>query len=406
MGSARVWLPIVLCVTVIWTMSRYGTVPDLTPWLTIQQTMILGHIALYSCLGFFAARYLSRRLGIYGATGLILSTALCAMFGIGDELHQRFVENRSADLDDLVADLVGGFVGSLLYVGWAAVTGSARKSEGQAAVQGEVAPPHRAAGLTLFLLFLFPVVVYSGIAAAIPGFLAEEVPLLAKRLLSQYIGSSVPAHPAEESLSADHVVSTEDKSRKVIGMAPDQRGALSSQSVHKTDGGAETPGRDTMASLPPKDVGPPVVEASQQPSRPQEPEKQAAAERAKTDLQHRVEHLSGLYKELAELETKEIQMVAYGPDYPPRLALREKIEVFREKILRSERDPIPPEMVARIKTQYTAVFKNELSRLEIKDLHMSKYSRHYPPRALLQEKMEFLRKKIVETEEGPHPPAR
>jgi hypothetical protein len=363
--------------------------------------MILGHIALYSCLGFFTASYLSRRLAISGATGLILSTALCAMFGIGDELHQRFVENRSADLDDLVADVVGGFIGGLLYLGWAAVIGGARKSESQAVVQAEVTQPHRAAGLTLFLLFLLPVIVYSGVAAAIPGFLTEEVPLLAKRLLSQYIGSSVPAHPAKDSLSADHVVSTEDKSRKVNRLVPDQREAP--QVVPRREDGAETLARDTVVSLPPKNVGPPVVEALQQPSRQQEHDKQAAADRAKTDLQHRVEHLSGLYKEMAELETKEMQMVAYGPDYPPRVALREKIEVFRETILRLERDPLPPEMVARIKTQYAAVFKNELSRLEIKDLHMSKYSRHYPPRALLLEKMEFLRKRIVETEAGFHP---
>ena len=52
---------------------------------------------------------------------VIISTVLAAIYGTTDELHQLLTPNRSSDVWDVVADTVGGFVGSfgyMLVAGW------------------------------------------------------------------------------------------------------------------------------------------------------------------------------------------------------------------------------------------------------------------------------------------------
>jgi VanZ family protein len=38
------------------------------------------------------------------------------LYGLSDEFHQSFVPGRTADLDDILADSVGGFVGVVLAI--------------------------------------------------------------------------------------------------------------------------------------------------------------------------------------------------------------------------------------------------------------------------------------------------
>jgi len=46
---------------------------------------------------------------------LILSVLLSSLYGIGDEIHQYFVPYRSADLMDVLADILGSFIGVYIY---------------------------------------------------------------------------------------------------------------------------------------------------------------------------------------------------------------------------------------------------------------------------------------------------
>ncbi|GEM_PF-1642902 len=397
MVGLSIWLPLVICAAVIWFISQYGTVPDLTPWLTAQHTMIAGHIGLYACLGFFAARYLAFGLRLPGVLVLVFSTALCATLGIADELHQRLVEGRSADLDDLLADFVGGFIGSLVYLGLVALTRRIRSAEDREAVAVDIARPKRALGLALILLVLLPMFMYSGIPASVFRFVTEGGGLPAIGVLGQHIQSSPTSDPEKQSVSADHAAATEGK---VIPRPATTLAQTEGSTASEAPGDQDRPvGETRVASLPPDKTAEASASSYQQAPGPEKQEPPGSAEYRKGALPRELAHLAALYKELADLETKEIQFIAYGLDYPPRAALRAQMEVFRERILQIESRPVPPEVAARIRSEYVLVFKEELSRLEIKELRMSKYSRQYPPRALLREKIDFLRKKIAHTDE-------
>jgi VanZ family protein len=45
----------------------------------------------------------------------ILSVLLSSFYGISDEIHQHFVPYRSADLMDVLADMLGGIMGVYIY---------------------------------------------------------------------------------------------------------------------------------------------------------------------------------------------------------------------------------------------------------------------------------------------------
>jgi VanZ family protein len=70
------------------------------------------HAAVYAVLGAFA--FLSLRGWSSRASVLVLAAgAITTAYGFSDEFHQMFVPGRSADLRDVLADCVGGFVGAL-----------------------------------------------------------------------------------------------------------------------------------------------------------------------------------------------------------------------------------------------------------------------------------------------------
>jgi VanZ family protein len=45
----------------------------------------------------------------------VLSVLLSSLYGIGDEIHQYFVPYRSADLMDVLADILGAVMGVYFY---------------------------------------------------------------------------------------------------------------------------------------------------------------------------------------------------------------------------------------------------------------------------------------------------
>ena len=47
---------------------------------------------------------------------VLISTVLALGYGVTDEIHQLFTPQRSSDVLDVVADAVGGFLGSVVYM--------------------------------------------------------------------------------------------------------------------------------------------------------------------------------------------------------------------------------------------------------------------------------------------------
>ncbi len=81
-------------------------------WFAVHDKLV--HLLLYGVLG--ATLGWAKRMSQSSVPHWMLVT-LGIAYGVVDELHQRFVPNRVASLDDLVADAIGiviGYVAILL----------------------------------------------------------------------------------------------------------------------------------------------------------------------------------------------------------------------------------------------------------------------------------------------------
>jgi VanZ family protein len=74
----------------------------------------LVHLIVYAALGVFFVLPLSRgRLSGVTWRAVAGATVLSFLYGVSDELHQRFVPERTPDVMDVVADTLGAGVGAV-----------------------------------------------------------------------------------------------------------------------------------------------------------------------------------------------------------------------------------------------------------------------------------------------------
>jgi VanZ family protein len=107
------WIPVVLYLALIFHLSSLS---DPLPELTTRVWDKAIHFAEYGTLGglLLFALHVS---GVVWRRALLLAIAGASLYGASDELHQAFVPGRSCDLQDWVADTLGGAMGVLLLVG-------------------------------------------------------------------------------------------------------------------------------------------------------------------------------------------------------------------------------------------------------------------------------------------------
>lgn len=112
----RYWLPVIAWCSVIFVQSAFAT-PDLVPrWPYFDKVL---HAGVYALLGGLLGRafntldgWQKRPLAL-----ILIATLLTALYGLSDEWHQSFVPERTADATDLLADFIGGLLGSAGFVG-------------------------------------------------------------------------------------------------------------------------------------------------------------------------------------------------------------------------------------------------------------------------------------------------
>jgi len=109
------WLPAAVWMAIIFYLSHQsnpaGTGPSVEPFLA--------HIVFYAVLGVLLFAALAGRTS--GKTLVLpafLAIALATLYGASDEVHQAFVEGRTASEWDLAADAAGAILG----IGMAFVT--------------------------------------------------------------------------------------------------------------------------------------------------------------------------------------------------------------------------------------------------------------------------------------------
>jgi VanZ family protein len=111
----RFWLPVVIWCAIIFFQSAFAT-PDVVPsWPYIDK---VAHIGVYALLGMLLYRALQATTPwrLRPIHLLVAATILATLYGLSDEWHQSFVVERTADLWDLFADLIGAGLGSSGYL--------------------------------------------------------------------------------------------------------------------------------------------------------------------------------------------------------------------------------------------------------------------------------------------------
>lgn len=85
--------------------------PDI-PWLSTDK---LAHVLEYALFAFLFYRSFSHlKLLQKGALPTLSALLFLVLFAVSDELHQKYVEGRSAEALDVVADVLGGSLVILL----------------------------------------------------------------------------------------------------------------------------------------------------------------------------------------------------------------------------------------------------------------------------------------------------
>jgi VanZ family protein len=110
-------LPVVVVGSFILMSSQLLSAPQSAPLLPMSLGLdTIAHIIFYFSLGFFVCRLLRASVSTHSAVVLGLAVSVSLTFGVVDEFHQMFIPGRSADLNDLLADLAGAASGASMYL--------------------------------------------------------------------------------------------------------------------------------------------------------------------------------------------------------------------------------------------------------------------------------------------------
>ena len=72
----------------------------------------VAHSLVYSVLGGLCFVAIRNTRSVNRGQAILLSMLVATVYGFTDEFHQLFVEGRNADLQDVLADAVGGLLGA------------------------------------------------------------------------------------------------------------------------------------------------------------------------------------------------------------------------------------------------------------------------------------------------------
>jgi VanZ family protein len=114
--TLRAWLPVIAWAAVLFGLS---SIPGRDiPTIQFSYSDKIVHCGIYAVLGAlcFRALRLTTRLGVVSA--ILVVPLIVLAYGVSDELHQMFVPQRSSDVFDVVADVIGGALGAVLASRW------------------------------------------------------------------------------------------------------------------------------------------------------------------------------------------------------------------------------------------------------------------------------------------------
>jgi VanZ family protein len=116
------WVPFLAGMSAIWLVSSMSRPP--IPELHFWNSDKLFHLLAYGVLGALAFVGSAVRHGSLGPLARFEAGSFAGLYGLVDEIHQRYVPGRTASPGDLLADAIGAMLGAclvgLLLASWRA----------------------------------------------------------------------------------------------------------------------------------------------------------------------------------------------------------------------------------------------------------------------------------------------
>ncbi len=113
MRFIKYWLPVIIYATLIFHISSVPgeDIPDVFP----SQSYIF-HFLEYLAFAFLIKRAIKEYCPKEtNKRRVVVVVAIVFVYALFDEFHQSFIPNRAASLSDVFIDVLGSFVGSLIY---------------------------------------------------------------------------------------------------------------------------------------------------------------------------------------------------------------------------------------------------------------------------------------------------
>jgi VanZ family protein len=105
------WAPVVLWMGLVFFLSAQSKLPEIPGLDRIDYADKIKHAVVYCVLGLLIWRALSKKAPRWRS--ILATMAIAALYGISDETHQLFIPDRSFDLLDLGADVLGAAVAAV-----------------------------------------------------------------------------------------------------------------------------------------------------------------------------------------------------------------------------------------------------------------------------------------------------
>jgi VanZ family protein len=130
------WLPVLVWMGVIFVGSSASDLPQVGDETTDGLLHRMTHVLEFAVLGALLLRALSQDKPVT-KRDLLLALIVVALYGAGDEFHQRFTPGRSSEGVSVMFDVAGGLIGALGYRWWVS-TKKARNTESANQRTGEL----------------------------------------------------------------------------------------------------------------------------------------------------------------------------------------------------------------------------------------------------------------------------
>jgi VanZ family protein len=117
---AKWWLPLVIWMGVIFIGSSIGSLPRVGGKTSDAIVHRVAHVIEYAIFGALTLRALSRERAITRRE-VIGTLIIVLLYGVSDEVHQRFTPGRSSEASAILFDVAGGLIGAWAYRWWVSI---------------------------------------------------------------------------------------------------------------------------------------------------------------------------------------------------------------------------------------------------------------------------------------------